>query len=82
VTYGTVAYLTDSIMPSLIIHAVGDSLGSVMVLAQGQQVSSLPIPVSPFQPPLWVAVLAVALFAGGTIWAFRALAATRSHAAM
>jgi membrane protease YdiL (CAAX protease family) len=77
VTYGTMAYLTNSIMPGLVVHAVSDSLGSLMVLAQGQQVSSQPIPVATLHPPLWLTIAAFTVFAAATIWAFRALAATR-----
>jgi len=80
VTYGTMAYLTNSIVPSLMIHTVGDVLGSFMVLAQGQQVAGEPASTligTGFDGMFWIALAALVVFGAGTIWAFRALAATR-----
>ena len=60
--------------------AVGDVLGSFMVLAQGQQVAGEPAstPVrTGFDGMFWIALAAFVVFGAGTIWAFRALAATR-----
>ena len=74
-TYGTIAYLTNSILPGIVLHAGGDALGAMTVLTEGRQTSSLPLPAAstasmplPFLILLLIAVVASALFA------FRALA--------
>lgn len=78
-TYGAMAYLTNSILPGLILHATGDAMGGLMVLAQGRSVSSQPIPVplggTAIDASFWIRCVALIVVAAATVWAFKALAA-------
>ena len=84
VTYGTMAYLTDSILPGVVLHAGGDAMGSMMVLATGRQVSSQPIPVptggSGFDASFWLSVAGMTIVGAAAVWAFRALAESAREA--
>jgi uncharacterized protein len=74
-TYGTIAYLTNSIVPGIVLHAGGDALGAVTALAQGRQTSSLPIPAaSTASTPLLVLILLLIAVVASALFAFRALA--------
>lgn len=77
-TYGTMAYLTNSILPGMILHAAGDAMGGFMVLASGRQVSSQPIPVpaggSGFDAAFWISCVALVGVGAATVWVFAGLA--------
>jgi len=76
-TYGTIAYLTNSIVPGIVLHAGGDALGALTALAQGRQTSSLPIPAaSTASTPLLVLVLLLIAVGTAALFAFQALAQT------
>jgi hypothetical protein len=78
VTYGTMAYLTNSILPGVVTHAAGDAMGTLMVLATGRQVSSQPIPVplagNGFDASFWVSLAGVLIAGAAAVWAFTSLA--------
>lgn len=73
-TYGTIAYLTNSILPGIVLHAGGDALGAVTVLAQGRQTSSLPLPAASTSMPLLSLILMLIAVVASALFAFRALA--------
>jgi membrane protease YdiL (CAAX protease family) len=78
--YGVLAYITNSILPGMILHAAGDVFGGLQVLLSGQsewQTSSTP------QPLIWetgidtsfILLLAGMIFIGAiTVWAYIKLA--------
>jgi membrane protease YdiL (CAAX protease family) len=77
--YGTMTYLTDSVIPSLTLHAVGDALEGLFAVAATRPV----IPSNNAAPPvagstlaLVVNVLVIAVTATAAILAFRGLAST------
>ena len=77
--YGTMAYLTDSVIPSLTLHAVGDALEGLFAVAATRPVigssGGAPPPVGG-RLALIVNVIVVAVTAAAAILAFRGLAST------
>jgi membrane protease YdiL (CAAX protease family) len=80
VTYGVLAYLTNSILPGLILHATGDAMGGVMALARGRMVSSLPLAPPETGLPFWFTGVALVLVGAATVWALVALASITRQA--
>src|SRR5262249_12464860 len=79
-TYGLLAYLTGSIVPSMVLHAGSDALGGLTALAQGSSSSSVPVPSIPEQRPLWVLLAWLVVTAVAAGLAYRALAASATRA--
>jgi membrane protease YdiL (CAAX protease family) len=77
--YGTMAYLTDSVIPSLTLHAVGDALEGILAVAAARPVvepRSGATSVVGGRLALIVNVIVIAVTAAAAIWAFRGLAST------
>lgn len=74
--YGMLAYFTDSILPSLALHAGGNFLGSLPALAGGavRSTPALPAARGSFDQSFWVIVVALAASLVGTVAAFIFLA--------
>jgi membrane protease YdiL (CAAX protease family) len=79
-TYGALAWLTDSILPSLALHAGGDFLGGLQVLTAGNSVvgsntagaGAVPAGVN---MRFWINLVVLAAVVTAAIWAYRQLAA-------
>jgi membrane protease YdiL (CAAX protease family) len=77
--YGTLVYLTGSILPGVLLHAAGDAFEFLLLVAQGQNT-----PLAPAAQPLiwesgpdlffWARCAWLALWVAGTIWSYRAVA--------
>jgi hypothetical protein len=77
--YGTMAYLTDSVIPSLTLHAVGDALEGLFAVAAARPVvepRSGAAAVVGGRLALIVNVIVVTVTAAAAICAFRGLAST------
>lgn len=78
--YGALAYLTDSILPSLALHAGGNVLGSLDLFTRGQsewQASSTPRPLiweTGADASFWMALAAFVVVGALALAAYRALA--------
>ena len=78
--YGALAYLTNSILPSMILHAGGNVLGYLDLLARGRaewQASSSPKPLiweTGADASFWVSCAAVLFIGAATVWAYAMLA--------
>lgn len=78
--YGALAWLTNSILPSMVLHAGGNFLGGIGLLAQRQsasQASSSPRPLIWDVPPdasFWVSCVIFLIVGGAALWAYAALA--------
>jgi membrane protease YdiL (CAAX protease family) len=77
--YGELAYLTDSILPSLVLHASGNALDALLAVAgNGESAARAAAPhgAGPAGPSLglWINVFVLAATAVAAIWAYRALA--------
>jgi membrane protease YdiL (CAAX protease family) len=79
--YGSLAYLTNSILPSLVLHAAGNIWVALDFFARGQsewQASATPAPLiweTGPDAPFWLQCAAVVLVGAAALWAFRGLAA-------
>jgi membrane protease YdiL (CAAX protease family) len=78
--YGALAYLTNSILPSMALHAGGNFLGGLDLLARGRsewQASASPAPPiweAGADVSFWVSCAAVLIVGAGAVWAYAALA--------
>ncbi len=78
--YGALAYLTNSILPGVVLHAGGDMLGALDLFARGQsewQASAVPAPLVWESGPdasFWLSTLAAAVVGAAAIAAYRSLA--------
>ena len=75
--YGALAYLTNSIWPSLVLHAGGNLLSSMGLLA-GQGITS-PSPAPPIwetgaDASFWISSVAFLIVGAATVWAYARLA--------
>jgi membrane protease YdiL (CAAX protease family) len=83
--YGTLAYLTDSIFPGMVLHAAGNVFVVFDLLARGQsewQASPIPEPLIWQTGPDVSFVISVALFllvGTAAVWAYVGLASARSR---
>ena len=85
--YGMLAYLTNSILPSLVLHALGNFFGGIGLLFAG---GPRPMESPPPQPLIWQTgpdsdfwlwTIAFLLVTAGAVWAYSMLAsATRRRA--
>jgi membrane protease YdiL (CAAX protease family) len=79
--YGALAYLTNSIWPSMVLHAGGNVLGGIDTLARGRsewQASSSPAPLiweTGADASFWISCVAVLIVGAATVWAYATLAA-------
>ena len=79
--YGMLAYLTNSILPSMLLHAGGNILGSMDLLARGQsewQASQSPKPLiweTGADASFWLSCVAALVVGAATVWAYAGLAA-------
>jgi membrane protease YdiL (CAAX protease family) len=79
--YGALAYLTDSILPGMVLHAVGNVLGYIELLTRGRsewQTAASPVPLiweTGTDASFWISCVAVVIAWAATIWAYRTLAA-------
>ena len=78
--YGMLAYLTNSILPSLILHAGGNMFSYLNLLTRGRsewQASATPAPLiweTGTDAPFWLSCAAFLTVGSAAIWAYRALA--------
>jgi membrane protease YdiL (CAAX protease family) len=79
--YGALAYFTNSIFPSMVLHGGGNMLGAIDLFARGQsewQASSSPEPLiwkTGTDASFWISLLAFLFAASAAVWAYAALAA-------
>lgn len=79
--YGALAYLTNSIFPSMVLHAGGNifsSLGFFMTGRSEWQASAKPVPLiweTGLDSTFWISSGATLLMGAVTIWAYRTLSA-------
>lgn len=83
VTYGALAWLTDSILPSLALHVGGDLLGGLQLLAAGPS-SRLSSDHAAVPPPgvnsrFWINLAVLIAVTSAAVWAYRSLAAVARH---
>ena len=76
-TYGTMAYLTDSIVPGMVLHSAGNVLdGFPLLLHQSAPPSATTSQVwETGGASIWFLFVGLAVSAAATVWAFAALAA-------
>jgi membrane protease YdiL (CAAX protease family) len=78
--FGALAYLTNSILPGVVVHASADILGAINLFGQGQSewhASPKPGPLvweTGADASFWLSCLVFAAVAGVAVWAFAALA--------
>jgi membrane protease YdiL (CAAX protease family) len=78
--YGTLAYLTKSILPGLILHAVGDILDGISSLTTNRaewQTSATPKPLiweSGTDATFWISCIITVVLGALTFWAYKHLA--------
>ena len=78
-TYGALAWLTDSILPSLALHAGGDLLGGLQLLTAGRSVVGSNSDGAAAVPPgvnvrFWINLVVLAAVVTAAVWAYRQLA--------
>jgi len=79
-TYGVLAWLTDSIFPSLALHAGGDLLGALQLLSGGGSAAApsgggATAGVSGVNGRFWINLVVLAAIVTAAVWAYRMLAA-------
>ena len=78
--YGALAYLTNSIFPSMVLHAGGNVLGAFELFTQGRsewQASSSPkalIWETGTDASFWISLVAALIAGAAAVWAYSALA--------
>jgi membrane protease YdiL (CAAX protease family) len=78
--YGALAWLTNSILPSMVLHAGGNFLGGLGLLARGHrewQASSSPEPLiweAGTDASFWISCVVVLIVGAAAVWAYAALA--------
>jgi membrane protease YdiL (CAAX protease family) len=86
--YGALAYLTKSILPGMVLHAGGNVLGSIDLVARGQsewQTPSSPAPLiwdTGADASFWISCVFVLVVGGAAVWAYAALARVAREAPM
>jgi len=82
--YGALAHLTNSIFPSMLLHAGGNMLGALALFGQGRsewQASSRPVPLvweSGADVAFWLTVGSLLLVGAAAVAAYSALARLRA----
>lgn len=80
--YGALAYITDSIMPGVVLHAVGNMLGALQLIAGGRsewQTDLKPKPLiweSGADTSFWINCLAFIAVTAATVWVYSMLGRT------
>ena len=80
--YGTIAHLTDSILPGLVLHAIGNVFYFMQLLGAGRadwQTAPTPVPLiwtTGADASFWISCALAAVVASAAIWSFVELAAT------
>lgn len=80
--YGALAYITDSIMPGIVLHTGGNMLGAIQLIAGGRsewQTDLNPKPLiweSGVDTSFWVACLGFIALTTATLWAYSMLGRT------
>jgi len=80
IIYGTLAYLTNSILPGMVFHAGGNMLGAIGLFAGGRaewQTSATPGPLvwqTGADATFWLSAVAALGALGAAVWAYAALA--------
>jgi membrane protease YdiL (CAAX protease family) len=80
VIYGTLAYLTNSIWPGVVLHAVGNIFGAMDFFVRGQsewQASASPAPLvwqTGADAAFWMSVAATVVVGAAAVWAYSMLA--------
>jgi hypothetical protein len=83
VVYGLLAYLTNSVLPRMVLHAGGNILGSLDLFMRGQsewQASATPSPLVWASGPdasFWLSCITAVLLIAAATWAYTMLARTR-----
>ena len=84
--YGALAYLTNSILPSMVLHAGGNVLGAFDLFARGRsewQASSNPNPLiweTDADASFWLSLVATLVVGAAAVWAYAKLATVaRKH---
>ena len=78
--YGALAYLTNSIFPSIVLHAGGNVVAAFGLFTQGRsawQASSTPQPLiwdSGADASFWGSLVAALMVAAAAVWAYAGLA--------
>ncbi len=78
--YGALAYLTNSILPSMLLHAGGNVLSAIDFFVRGRsewQTSSTPAPLiweTGADGPFWLSLAATLIAGTAAVWAYAALA--------
>ena len=78
--YGALAYLTNSILPCVVLHATGNVLGGIELLARGRsewQTSSTPdrlIWETGTDASFWFSCVGLMVVGAAVVWAYRTLA--------
>ena len=78
--YGALAYLTNSILPSVVLHAGGNILSAIGLFAGGRaewQASSSPAPLiwdTGTDASFWISCVAAVTVGAAAVWAYAALA--------
>ena len=84
--YGTLAYLTDSILPSLVLHAGGNVFGALDLFARGRSEwqaspgSTALVWETGTDASFWVSLLAAVITVAAAVWAYAALARVARNA--
>jgi membrane protease YdiL (CAAX protease family) len=84
VLYGIMVYLTNSILPGVVIHAMGNAIGLGWIWwlsrTSGSQADPRGFAAASSEPQFWMNGTAALVFGVATVWAFRRLAqAARSE---
>jgi membrane protease YdiL (CAAX protease family) len=78
--YGTVTYLTNSILPAILLHTCGNIYSNSVLLVTGQaEWQAAASPAAPIwrtgaDRPFWISVIALILVATAMVWAYFKLA--------
>jgi membrane protease YdiL (CAAX protease family) len=81
VIFGAIAYLTNSLLASIVVHSLGDAMGFLLLWPHDAQTHGL-ISEGGHDPVFWPALIALVVFTPLALWAFTCLAAmTRSDRA-
>jgi len=81
VVYGMMAYLTNSILPGMVLHAIGDIFGGLDLITRGQsewQTSAKPAPLiweTGADASFWISCILFIIALAAAIWAYFSLAA-------
>jgi len=80
--YGMMAYFTNSILPGMVLHAIGDVFGGLDLITRGQsewQTSSKSVPLiweGGADTSFWISCILFIISLAAAIWTFSSLAAT------